>query len=246
MTNFKILIQYDGTRYQGWQRLGNSDNTIQGKIENVLKKMCGHNVEIHGAGRTDAGVHALEQVASFKINTDKSEQYIKKYLNHYLPDDIGIIDCIIMHERFHARLNAKGKHYSYRLWDGENKNIFERKYIVSIDKRLDENAMRKACKIMCGTHDFRAFSSVNKRFKKSTVRTVDKIEITRQQEEIFIDFYGNGFLYNMVRILTGTLVEIGSNQRDIESINKAFETLDRQNAGITMPPHGLILKKVYY
>ena len=124
MTNFKIIVQYDGSRYQGWQRLGNTDNTIQGKIETVLSKMCGHNVEIHGAGRTDAGVHAIAQVAHFKINTDKLANQIKEYLNAYLPQDIGILSCEVMPERFHARLNAKSKHYSYRLWDSKDKNIF--------------------------------------------------------------------------------------------------------------------------
>lgn len=246
MINFKIIVQYDGSKYQGWQRLGNTDNTIQGKIEAVLSKMCNHNVEIHGAGRTDAGVHAMAQVAHFKINTDKTANQIKEYLNAYLPQDIGIMSCEVMPERFHARLNAKSKHYSYRLWDSKNKNIFERKYITSIEKELDIHKMQKAAKLLCGTHDFRAFSSVNRRFKKSTVRTIEKIDINRFGGEVKIDFYGDGFLYNMVRILTGTLVEIGTGERDTTSIEKAFESLDRQDAGITMPPQGLILQEIFY
>lgn len=246
MTNFKLIIQYDGTRYQGWQRLGNSDNTIQGKIENILSKMCGHSVEIHGSGRTDAGVHAMAQVASFKINTTKSAYEIKAYLNQYLPQDIGILSCEVMPERFHARLNAKSKHYRYRLWDSNDKNIFERKYITTVNEKLDENKMLESAKLLLGTHDFRAFSSVNKRFKKSTVRTITQIDIQRIGGEIRLDFYGDGFLYHMVRILTGTLVEIGLGERKPESILTAFETLDRQDAGITMPPEGLILQEIFY
>lgn len=246
MTNFKLIIQYDGSRYQGWQRLGNTDNTIQGKIESVLSKMCCHSVEIHGAGRTDAGVHAMAQVANFKINTDKKANEIKEYINTYLPQDIGILSCEVVHERFHARLNAKSKHYSYRLWDSKDKNVFERKYITSLDCQLNVNKMQDAAKLLCGTHDFRAFSSVNKRFKKSTIRTIEKIDIKRLCSEVRLDFYGDGFLYNMVRILTGTLMEIGTGERNKKSILKALESLDRQDAGITMPPQGLILQEIFY
>lgn len=246
MTNFKLVIQYDGSRYQGWQRLSNTDNTIQGKIEAVLTKMCGHAVEIHGAGRTDAGVHAMAQIAHFKINTDKKANEIKEYLNTYLPQDIGILSCEVVDDRFHARLNAKSKHYRYRLWDSKDKNIFERKYITMLDLQLDVNKMQEAAKLLCGTHDFHAFSSVNKRFKKSTIRTIERIDIKRLGGEVRLDFYGDGFLYNMVRILTGTLMEIGTVKRNKESILKAFESLDRQDTGITMPPQGLILQEIFY
>ena len=224
----------------------NTDNTIQGKIERVLSEMTGHAVEIHGAGRTDAGVHAAAQVASFKLNTTRSPEEIRAYLNHYLPQDIGILSCEHAQERFHARLHAKGKHYTYRLWCSDVPNVFERRYLTAWDKSLDVQRMREAAALLSGTHDYRAFSSVNKRFKKSTVRTVEHIEVTEHGGEIRLDFFGDGFLYHMVRILTGTLVEIGAGERELDNIPRAFETLDRQDAGITMPPQGLILTKIFY
>ena len=203
MKNFKLTIQYDGKRYNGWQRQGNTDKTIQGKIEQILSKMFGHAVEINGAGRTDAGVHAQAQIANVKINTDKNAEEIQDYLNEYLPNDIAITACEEMPERFHARLNAKGKHYCYRLCDGGVPDVFMRNYVCAWPNDLDMERMRKAAKYLIGTHDFRAFSSVNKRFKKSTVRTIDAIEITRTKQTICFDLYGTGFLYNMVRIIVG-------------------------------------------
>lgn len=246
MTNFKLTIQYDGSRYNGWQRLGNTDNTIQGKIEHVLSEMTGHAVEIHGAGRTDAGVHAAQQIASFKIQTTIQAAEIRDYLNRYLPQDIGVLACETVPERFHARLNATGKHYTYRLWCAPVPNVFERRYLTTWEKPLDVAKMRQVAAFLCGTHDFRAFSSVNKRFKKSTVRTVERIDITERGGELRLDFFGDGFLYHMVRILTGTLVEIGAGEREPDSIKQAFQSLDRQDTGITMPPQGLILQQVFY
>lgn len=246
MTNFKLTIQYDGGRYNGWQRLSSTDNTIQGKIERVLTEMAGHAVEIHGAGRTDAGVHAAAQTASFKLNTDLSPDEIRDYCNRYLPQDIGILSCEHAQERFHARLNAQRKHYTYRLWCANVPNVFERRYMTSWERPLDVARMREAAALLCGTHDYRAFSSVNKRFKKSTVRTVERIEITEHGGEVRLDFFGDGFLYHMVRILTGTLVEIGAGDREPDSILRAFESQNRQDTGITMPPQGLILTKIDY
>ena len=246
MTNFKLTVQYDGGRYNGWQRLGSTDNTIQGKIERVLTEMAGHAVEIHGAGRTDAGVHAAAQTASFKLVTARTPGEIRAYLNRYLPQDIGVLACETVPERFHARLNAKSKHYTYRLWCSDIPNVFERRYLTVWERPLEVSRMRHAAALLTGTHDFRAFSSVGKRFKKSTVRTVERIVITETGGETRLDFFGDGFLYHMVRILTGTLVEIGAGDRKAESILRAFKTLDRQDAGVTMPPQGLILTKIAY
>ena len=246
MTNFKLTVQYDGGRYNGWQRLGSTGNTIQGKIERVLTEMAGHAVEIHGAGRTDAGVHAAAQTASFKLDTARTSGEIRAYLNHYLPQDIGVLACETVPERFHARLNAKSKHYTYRLWCSDIPNVFERRYLTVWERPLEVSRMRHAAALLTGTHDFRAFSSVGKRFKKSTVRTVERIVITETGGETRLDFFGDGFLYHMVRILTGTLVEIGVGDREAESILRAFKTLDRQDTGVTMPPQGLILTKIAY
>lgn len=144
MTNFKLTIQYDGTRFSGWQKQGNTDNTIQGKIENILSKMTGEEIEIHGSGRTDAGVHAIKQIANFKTNATLSETDIRDYINQYLPLDIRILSVEKADNRFHARLNAKGKHYRYTIDNGEVANVFERKYMTRLTENYDIEAMKKA------------------------------------------------------------------------------------------------------
>lgn len=245
MKNYKIIIQYDGTKYKGWQRLKNSDLTIQGKIEAVLSKMVEHKVEIHGSGRTDAGVHALSQTASFKIETPKTEKQIMDYLNRYLPDDIGIISVKEEDERFHARLNVKSKAYQYRIWNSELPCIFERKYTTRITPPLDIKRMKKAAEYLIGTHDFKAFCS-NKKLKKSSVRTIDFIDIKRVENEVLITIQGNGFLHNMVRIICGTLVEIGLYKRETDSISEILNSKIRENAGETLPAKGLTLLNVEY
>ncbi len=256
MKNYKITIQYEGTRFQGWQRQVSTDNTIQGKIEAILSKMCGMPVEINGAGRTDAGVHAKGQIANFKINTDKSPAEILEYLNLYLPEDIAVIAIEEVDDRFHARLNAKGKHYQYRLRIARTQDVFSRRTVcaytdipkagstVSEVTRLDVDAMRKAAKLLSGKHDFKAFTS-NHRTKKSTVRTID-IEIKETPEEIIFDYTGDGFLYHMVRILTGTLIEVGEGNRTHESMIDILQSEERANAGALVPAKGLTLLEVYY
>lgn len=245
MTNFRMTIAYDGSRYNGWQRQGNTENTIQGRIEHVLAEMTGHAVEIHGAGRTDAGVHALAQVAHVKLNTEMTADEVRAYLTRYLPGDIAVTTCETAGERFHARLNAKGKRYRYRVWNSETPNVFERKYLYQYPGALDLGRMRRGAALLIGTHDFRAFQS-NKRMKKSTVRTIHSIEIRRMGGEVRLDFHGTGFLYNMVRILAGTLLEIGAGERAIESIPAALESGDRADAGATLPAQGLTLVAVEY
>lgn len=244
MKNYFMNISYDGTRYQGWQRLGDGEASIQGKIEDVLGRMCGHRVEIHGSGRTDAGVHAVGQTASFKIETDKTEKEIIDYINEYLPEDIAITDLYEVDERFHARLNAKEKTYLYRINNTNISNVFERKYMYRVKEKLDTDKMRKASEKLLGKHDFKGFSAV-KKTKKSTVRTIYKISIT-DGEEIRIYITGDGFLYNMVRIIIGTLIEIGLGKRTAESIDDIFETKVRSSAGFTAPAQGLTLYNVKY
>lgn len=245
MTNFRITVAYDGSRYGGWQRLGGQDNTIQGKLEHVLSKMTGHRVEIHGAGRTDAGVHARGQVAHFKIETGKTPDEIRAYLNRYLPEDIAVTACDAVDDRFHARLNAKAKRYVYRIWNSATPNVFERKYLCRWEAPLDLERMQAAAVRLVGEHDFKAFCG-NKRMKKSTVRTIYELRVERIGDEVRLTFYGTGFLQYMVRILTGTLVEIGEGKRAPEEIDEILASRDRAQAGITMPPQGLTLDEVIY
>lgn len=245
MRNFKIVLQYDGTRYQGWQRQISTDNTIQGKIEALLSKMCSAPVEIQGAGRTDAGVHACGQVANVHMDTDKTAAEVMEYMNLYLPDDISVICCEEKPERFHARLNAKGKVYRYHIWNSTRKPVFRRKYVHEVPGALDMEAVRKAADALCGTHDYQSFTST-KRGKKSTVRTVESIEIERVGEEVVFTFKGNGFLYHMVRIMMGTLIEVGLGIRKAEDIPSIIEAKDRSKAGHLIPGKGLVLMEVTY
>lgn len=243
--NFKMLIQYDGSRYEGWQRQERTSNTIQGKIEDVLSKMTGSKIEIQGAGRTDAGVHAAGQVANVHLPEDTDAKELRAYLNHYLPEDIAVQQVEAVPERFHSRLNAKGKVYAYRIGNGECKHVFERKYIYDCGQRPDVKAMKKAAAFLVGEHDFRSFCA-NKRMKKSTVRTIYEIKIEEKEGELCITYRGNGFLHHMIRILTGTLLEVGMGKREPESMTTILEAKDREKAGVTAPAKGLILLEVLY
>lgn len=245
MTNFCITAAYDGARYSGWQRLGRGEQTIQGKIEHVLGEMTGHRVEIHGAGRTDAGVHARAQVAHVKLETDRTPDEIAAYLNRYLPEDIAVTDCRAVDARFHARLNAVGKRYVYRIWNSAVPNVFERKYLCRIEQPLDVARMQQAAAQLIGRHDFKAFCG-NPRMKKSTVREVCRITVERLGDEVRLTFVGTGFLQYMVRILTGTLVEVGLGERRPDEMGALLAGLDRAKAGPTMPPQGLTLDAVFY
>lgn len=245
MRNFRIILQYEGTKYQGWQKQDTTDNTIQGKLENILSKMSGAMVEVHGAGRTDAGVHAKGQVAHFKVDTDMSEKQIWQYLNRYLPEDIAVISLKEAGERFHARLNAVGKVYQYRIVNSDIPHVFDRRYVHTVEKKLDLQKMRKAADILEGTHDFKAFTST-KKGKKSTVRTIESIAIEKNNDEITLTYKGNGFLYHMVRILSGTLIEVGLGERSVESVAEALASMERKNAGILAPAKGLTLIDVLY
>lgn len=255
MRNFKMLLQYEGTRYQGWQKQESTDNTIQGKLEALLSKMTGKKVEVQGSGRTDAGVHALGQVANFHADTQMSVEEILDYMNFYLPEDIAVISLSEVPERFHSRLNAKGKTYCYRVINSTLPHVFDRRYVHIVKENLDLEAMQKAADILTGTHDFKAFTS-NKRSKKSTVRTIDEIRIERAfgislgtagtQDEIRFIYSGNGFLYHMVRIITGTLLEVGTHKRKPEEIAEILASGERENAGELVPAKGLTLMEVRY
>lgn len=243
--NFKIILQYEGTRYQGWQKQESTENTIQGKIENLLSRMCGTKVEIQGSGRTDAGVHAWGQVANFHMQTAMTEQEIMAYMNEYLPEDIGVISIEKVPERFHSRLNAKGKTYCYRVLNSSIPHIFDRRYVYEVAEQLNVDHMCQAAELLCGTHDFKAFTSA-KKGKKSTVRCMEQIKIERIEDEIRFTYTGNGFLYHMVRIVTGTLLEAGLGRIEPETVTAILESKNREMAGPLVPAKGLTLVEVRY
>lgn len=244
MRNLRLDICYDGTRYKGWQRLSSSDLTIQGKLETTLSRLLNEPIEVSGSGRTDAGTHAKGQIVSFHCNSDMPCEKILQGLRQYLPEDIGVISCRNASPRFHARLNAKTKTYSYRLFYADGPCVFERKYVY-IDRRpLDVARMRTAAADYIGTHDFSAFCG-NKNMKKSTVRSIQRFEITENCGELNFTVTGNGFLQHMVRIMVGTLLEIGRGERDVNSIPSLYGK-SRSEAGTAVPACGLCLMEVTY
>ena len=244
MRNIRLDICYDGTRYRGWQRLPGKDDTLQGKLETALSRILEEPIEISGSGRTDAGVHARGQVANFHTESTMSAAEILANLRRYLPEDIGIYSCRDVSPRFHARLNAKEKTYRYRIWNSDDPCVFDRRYVAVMPEPLDLEAMRAAADALVGEHDFSAFCG-NPKFKKSTVRFIRSIDIRREGGEVVLEYTGNGFLHNMVRILTGTLVEVGRGERSADSIPALFGG-KRADAGFLAPAQGLCLMEVYY
>lgn len=242
--NYRMIIMYDGSRYYGWQRQPEHD-TIQGKLEAVLERMCGEQVEVIGAGRTDAGVHARNMVANAVMDTALDAEEIRAYLNRYLPEDIAVKEVKEAGPRFHARYNATGKTYCYTCFDGPVKPVFDRKYVYVLEQRPDIAAMETAAEVLKGEHDFRNFC-VNPRMKKSTVRKVDQIRIQREGDYIRFTFHGTGFLQNMVRILVGTLLEVGYGRMSPEQVREVLENPKRQKAGPTAPAQGLCMMQVDY
>ena len=244
MRNIRLKICYDGTRYKGWQRLTGVDNTIQGKLEQTLTRILGEEIEISGSGRTDAGAHAVGQVANFHCESNLPCEDILSQLRRYLPEDIGIDSCQEAALRFHARLNCKTKTYRYRIWNSEKPCVFDRRYVYILPDALDMAQMEQAAQYLRGEHDFSAFCA-NKQMKKSTVRRVDSICMERKGEELIFTVTGNGFLYNMVRIMVGTLIEVGLHQREASSIPGLFGA-KRECAGYLVPAQGLCLMEATY
>lgn len=246
-----MIIRYDGSRYNGWQKQGNTTNTIQKKIEEVLSKATNEEIEIYGSGRTDAGVHAIGQVANFHSNfeIDKEKEILgctlKEYLNEYLPLDIRILAVCRVSGRFHSRLTVKSKKYVYIIDNGEVADPFTRKYAYHYKKDLNINLMEQGASHLIGEHDFLGFSSI-KKTKKSTVRKISDITIEKKEEKIHIAIQGNGFLYNMVRIIVGTLIEVGEKKLPPEDVKRILVEKDRSLAGPTVPPTGLFLYGVDY
>jgi tRNA pseudouridine38-40 synthase len=245
MRNIKCIVTYEGTRYQGWQRQESSDNTIQGKLEQLISRMCAEKIEIQGSGRTDAGVHALGQVINFHTHSEMKVQEMLTYMNQYLPEDIAVVEIEEVSERFHSRLNAKGKQYSYRVWNSSVPNVFWRRFAHTVEQPLDVEAMKKAAGYLLGEHDFKSFTST-KKGKKSMVRNIESIDIVQDGNMLTFTFKGNGFLYHMIRILVGTLLEVGLGDRSAESIPQTIAAKDREQAGALVPGKGLVLEQVFY
>lgn len=244
MRNIKLTIEYDGSRYQGWSRLGKNEstNTISNKIMDVIRKMTGEDVILFCGARTETGVHAYAQTANFKTSSALKDYEIQHYLNRYLPMDIAVTKVEDVPERFHAQLNAKSKIYVYRMTINDVPSVFERKHTFHCFRKPDENAMKQAALLLIGKHDFQAFSSA--RQSKSTVREIYNIEIYGDHEEMQITIHANDFLHNMQRILIGTLLDIGLGSRRKEDIEEIFD--GRQDAGAPCDPKGLYLQEVLY
>lgn len=252
--NYRFLIQYEGCRYSGWQKLSEKEQTIQGKLENILERMTGEPVTVIGSGRTDAGVHAKGQVANAHLAVKLSEQEILEYINKYLPDDIAVLEVTRVSDDFHSRHHALEKCYLYRVSTAQVTDVFKRRYVYEYGKgkralggegRLDLDAMRKGAAFLTGEHDFQGFCG-RKIKKKSTVRKIYSIEIEEALGEIRFYYRGNGFLFHMVRIITGTLLEIGERKRRPEDVKRILSSKDRAEAGETAPAKGLTLLWVRY
>ncbi len=244
MHNYKLTIQYDGGRYKGWQRLGNGENTIQDKLEHVLSGLAGQDIELIGCSRTDGGVHALAQTANFKADRHFSSQEIMRYVNHYLPRDISVTKVAEVSENFHARYHAVDKTYLYKIWNKEYSNPFQRKYSMHISEKLDVAAMRQASEYFLGTHDFTAFSNAKSK-KKSMLRTIYSIVI-EEEGMLSIRIRGDGFLYNMVRWMVGTLIEAGLGRIKPEELPEILEAKDRSRTGNLADAGGLYLERITY
>lgn len=253
--NVLIKIEYDGTNFSGWQ-VQPDMRTVQGEIEYVLKYIAGEDVHIHGTSRTDAGVHALGQCATFEWNSNMPVEKLAEVMNRRFgtggtgrsgaPGDIRILSAEVVDDEFHARYSCKGKTYRYVI--DKTGDIFRRNHAFQYPDAasLDIESMRDAASHITGTHDFKCFETAGGTPRATTVRTISSLEVTDDDESIIIEVTGDGFLYNMVRIIVGTLVEAGDGRRDAASVRCAIESKDRAAAGFTAPPQGLYLKEIYF
>lgn len=244
MRNIKLIIEYDGTNYGGWQKQKNN-RTIQEEIEKSIFKITKENVDLTGSSRTDAGVHAKGMVANFKTNSKLPSNKYREAINTKLPDDIAIVKSEEVDEDFHARYCCKGKMYSYTIINREEKVALGNNYVYHVKENLNYSLMREACKYFVGTYDFKAFKSSGSSVKTS-IRTITKLEILKEDNKFKVYIAADGFLYNMVRIIVGTLIEVGKEKIDVSDIKQIIIEGDRRKAGPCIPPNGLILEEVYY
>jgi tRNA pseudouridine38-40 synthase len=245
MRNLKMTIEYDGFKYKGWQKQKETDLTIQGKIEAVLSKMAGTEIQLVGCGRTDAGVHAENYIANFHTNCAFSTAAMLDYCYEYLPEDIGVKSIEEVEDRFHARYNVKSKTYVYRINTNKFRNVFNRKYIYHLAEKLDTTEMRKASEVLVGSHDFQSFMN-SRNSDKSSVRTINYLNILENAGLIEIEVNGNGFLWNMVRVIAGTLIEVGKGNLKPIDVEKILNEKKRLEAAPLAQAKGLFLRDVQY
>ena len=245
MRNIKLTIEYDGKEFNGWQKQPNKLN-IQGTIENAIKEITSEDIELNASGRTDAGVHAFGQVANFKTNSTIPVEKIPIALNTKLKKSIRIVNAEEVDERFHSRLSCKRKTYRYVISQGACESAIYRNLETYIPNYLDVEKMKEAAKYLEGEHDFKSFRASGTS-SKSSIRTIYKADVYKpDNRHIYIELTGNGFLYNMVRIIAGTLVEVGLKKIEPSEIKNIIEQKDRTKAGKTLPARGLYLMKVEY
>ena len=244
MRTYKLTVAYDGTCYQGWQRQSNTDQTIQGILEQTISGASGYSVEVNGSGRTDAGVHASGQTASVVLHGLTEEIFFTEEINRMLPGDIRILNAELVKNGFHVRKSAIGKLYEYRIDTGKKPDVFQRRYCYHFPHALDLEARRNAAGYLTGTHEYAAYT--DKKDEKSTKRTIYDIMVSGQGGSVSIRYNGTGFLYHMVRILTGTLLEAGIHERTPESVLEALQMKERGRSGFLAPARGLFLREVRY
>lgn len=239
-----FIVEYDGTDYAGWQ-IQKNDITVQQKIEEALLTLNKGHITVTGAGRTDSGVHAKGQCGHFDIDSDIPAEKFTFILNTRLPKDIRIKKTWEVSEDFHSRFSAKGKRYIYRIFNAPYSSALMGRFTMHVPENLDIEKMRQAAQFIVGTHDFKAFCAQGSSVK-TTVRTVSKVEVTKENELIEITVEGTGFLYNMVRIIAGTLIEVGKNKKTPEMVKEIIEGKTRKEAGMTADAQGLTMDEVFY
>lgn len=244
MKNIKIIIEYDGTNFKGWQKQPNI-RTVQGELEKTISEVTKEEVQIFGSGRTDRGVHANGQVANFKTTSSIPADKFRLVINSRLVNDIVIKESCEVEESFHSRYNAIGKEYKFLIYNNEIKSSLLRNYTYHVPYKLNFEKMKIASKSFIGEHDFKSFMASGSSAKTS-VRRIDKLDINKTNDIIEVKIKGNGFLYNMVRIIVGTLIEIGCGKIKEKEILSIINSKQRQNAGHTAMPQGLYLEKVFY
>ena len=244
LCRFYLIVEYDGTDYCGWQRQINGPS-VQQTLEEALLRLTGEEIAVTGSSRTDAGVHAMGLCAHFDSATRIPPEKIAFALNTMLPPDIRVRESGAAPEGFHARYGACGKVYRYRFFNSRHDCAIGRQYAAHVPLTLDVEAMNREAQALCGTHDFEAFAASGS-VVKSTVRTIYRVQVTRCGDEVTLLVLGDGFLYNMVRIIAGTLMEVGTGKREPGAIARAIETKDRLALGQTAPAKGLTLMRVLY